>query len=156
MCDTCYNKNTPYSRVIIESEQMFDDLVACGVVPHKTSILKPPAIDKKYFSSFILGYFDGDGSIYLTNGRSPSYTVSIVGTDEMLMFIHNFFVEQGAISRQVSLHKRKQGQSVSYIRYGGNKLVLKILSLLYKDIDSNIPLKRKYTIYLKCKSKIFN
>jgi hypothetical protein len=42
---------------------MSNDLIDKGIVPNKSLILKPPSISKEYYLPFILGYFDGDGSI---------------------------------------------------------------------------------------------
>ena len=153
--DNTYNQNCIYSKIIISNSQMYDALLEHGVFEHKTNILQKPNIDPQYFNSFILGYFDGDGSIYINNGRSPFYSISIVGTDAILKFIHNVFVKNHLTHKQLKLEKRKKNQTVSYIRYGGNILVSNIMHFLYCNIDCSIPLQRKYNLYLKCKQKIF-
>lgn len=152
-----YSVGSTYSRIAIDSDEMFDDLVSHGVVLHKTNIVKPPNIDKEFIPSFILGYFDGDGSIFLNKGRSPFYSINIVGTDELLTFIHDYFKSVGIIKkdREVNLEKRREGQAVSYIRYGGNNLVSRIMEVLYQNVDSDLPLERKRELYLKCKDRIF-
>ena len=152
-----YSIGSTYSRIIIDSDEMFNDLVSHGVVLNKTNIVKPPNIDKEFIPSFILGYFDGDGSIFLNKGRSPFYSINIVGTDELLTFIHDYFKSVGIIKkdREVNLEKRREGQAVSYIRYGGNNLVSRIMEVLYQNVDSDLPLERKRELYLKCKDRIF-
>lgn len=150
-----YSIGSTYSRLIIDSEEMFDDLVSHGVLLNKTNIIKPPNIDKEFISSFILGYFDGDGSIFLNNCKSPFYSICIVGTDELLAFIHNYFVELEITNRELHLEKRKENQNVSYIRYGGNNLVARIMEILYENIDLSLPLERKRQLYLNCKNRIF-
>lgn len=150
-----YKANCEYSRLIVEHEQLFDDLVSHGVVEHKTNILKPPNIKHEFINSFILGYLDGDGSIHVSNAKSPFYVVSFVGTDEVLTFIHNYFKECGFTNRDVHLEKRKKEHAVSYIRYGGNILATKILDKLYSDVDAQLPLDRKRQLYLNCKNRIF-
>lgn len=145
-----YSNDIVYCRMIITSDKMFDDLVNHGVVEHKTQILKAPDIDSKFYNSFILGYFDGDGSIFLNNSRSPFYSINIVGTDDMLTFIHNQFVLNGVTQKELNLEKRKDDQKVSYIRYGGNGVVRKIYNYLYKNIDHDIPLQRKLDLFLNC------
>jgi len=150
-----YKPDTRYVRLIVESGEIFDGLLKQGVFTNKTNILKPPPINPVYYPSFILGYFDGDGSIYLNNGRSPFYTINIVGTNDILTFIHNYLVNNNITSKPINLEKRKKHQTVSYIRYGGNIIVEKIMSLLYSKIDLNLPLQRKYNLYLKCKERNF-
>ena len=113
-------------------------------------------LDKDLIRHFVRGYFDGDGSIYKNNGKYPFYSISIVGTDNLLNFIHDYFYRNNLTKRSYSsLKKRKSTQTVSYIRYGGNNVVNDILTHLYDGIDTNIPLDRKYKLFLKCKSKQF-
>lgn len=150
-----YAVGSSYSRLLIDSEEMFDDLVSHGVLEHKTNIVKPPNINEEYFSSFILGYFDGDGSICVNNSTSPFYSISFVGTDDLLRFIHEYLYSRGAVDKDLHIEKRRDGQTVSYIRYGGNIIVPKIMDILYENIDSSLPLERKRQLYLNCKNRIF-
>lgn len=145
-----YKQGGKYCRMIISNDKMFDDLVRQGVVEHKTNFLHAPSIDSKFYNSFILGYFDGDGSIFLNNAKSPFYSISIVGTDEILTFIHNQFLLNGITNKELKLEKRKREQTVSYIRYGGNRIIQKIYEYLYKNIKCDIPLQRKMNLFLKC------
>ena len=61
-----YSNNTPMCRLAFNSKKMAFDLIDKGVVQRKSLILEPPKIDEQYELPFILGYFDGDGSIYKT------------------------------------------------------------------------------------------
>ena len=151
-----YKEDTHYCRLVVESEKLFDDLVRHGVLEHKTDILTPPSLLDELIPSFILGYFDGDGSIYCAKSKYPFYALSIVGTDAMLFFIHNFLVSRNVTSKKLKLEKRRAGQTVSYIRYGGNRLVGSILDVLYSDIPDELPLKRKRILYLNCKNRVFS
>ena len=67
---------------------MSDDLTKLGVPPRKSLILQPPKIEKKYFLPYILGYFDGDGSISKTS-QYNNYNISIQGTKEILEWINS-------------------------------------------------------------------
>lgn len=151
-----YKKETRYCKLVIESEKMFDDLVRHGVFEHKTNILRHPILQVDLIPAFILGYIDGDGSIYYSDAKYPFYIVSIVGTDDVLTYIHNYFVSIGIVSRPVKLEKRRTGQTVSYIRYGGNRLVEKILDKLYSSVPDDLPLERKRILYLNCKNRVFS
>lgn len=150
-----YKDGTKYVRLNIRDEKLVNDLEKWGVIPHKTNVLKPPQINATYNASFILGYFDGDGSIFLNKTKSPFYSISIVGTDPMLEYIHSYLKSVGAITKEIKLEKRKPEHVVSYIRYGGNRMVTNIMSKLYENIDLSLPLNRKYSLYLKCKNRIF-
>lgn len=52
------------SKVVINSNDMVKDCISHGIVPRKSLILEPPQIDKQFYLPFILGYFDGDGSVF--------------------------------------------------------------------------------------------
>jgi len=52
-------------RLQIGSIEMCDDLRKLGFSQRKTKSLVIPNIPKKYFSDFVRGYFDGDGSIWM-------------------------------------------------------------------------------------------
>lgn len=41
------------------------DLIRLGVVPRKTYHLDPIRVPRDYFSDFVRGFFDGDGSVYI-------------------------------------------------------------------------------------------
>lgn len=52
----------------INNEIFTDNLIAQGIIPRKTSILKfPDNLDEKYYGDFIRGFFDGDGCYVFTN-----------------------------------------------------------------------------------------
>ena len=146
-----YLEGVKYCRVLLTSNQLFDDLVRHGCVEHKTSILEKPNIDDKLIKHFIRGYVDGDGSITKINRECYGYEygLNIVGTDSMLTFISEHFIDNNVTDKPIYLEKRKEEHSVSYIRYGGNFKSEVLLDYLYKD--ATIYLDRKYKRYLELK-----
>lgn len=152
---TKYNDNTRSCRILVSSDKMYDDLVKHGVVEHKTNILNPPNIDDKLIKYFILGYFDGDGSIYYNHSQYPFYSISFCATDGICNFINSYFVKNNLVYKECKIEKRKEGQIVSYIRFGGNIQVERILNHLYDGVNLDIVLKRKYELYINCKNRIF-
>lgn len=146
-----------YYRILISSDLLFEDLKSHGIIEHKSNLLKPPdTIAFDLMKYYILGYYDGDGSIFLNKGKYPFYSINIVGTDEICNYINNYLLKNNVISVPAKLEKRKQGQIVSYIRFGGNIKVKTILDFLYDGIDCSIPLDRKYLLYKKCINRIFD
>lgn len=142
-----YSKNN-YSRVIYNSPKMYNDLLKYNFIEHKTNVLEPPNIEllNGYIIPFIRGYFDGNGSISLTDTRNrKSYSFKLVSTEKFLDFINNYFEEKLQISAN-KYYKRKDYQSVMSLEFGGNIQTQKILDLLYKN--STIYLDRKYKRYL--------
>lgn len=147
-----------YCRVIINSNKMFDDLRKLGVVENKSLILKPPSIPKDLIKYFILGYFDGDGSICIKNHynrNTKDWNFSLCGTEEMLNFIMDYFIENNLVMKRNKLYKKHKDSLVCQIAYGGNN-VERILTHLYNGFNVKICLKRKYELYIKCKNKQWN
>lgn len=144
-----YSKGSFYVRLLITSETMFSDLVKHGVFENKTFTLKSPTtVPKHLVRHFIRGYMDGDGSVYKTKGNyGYDYHVSFVGTDDILIYIHDNLYENNLINKDLKLEKRNLDDCISYIRYGGNIQVKTILDYLYKD--ATIFLDRKYERYLE-------
>jgi hypothetical protein len=71
---------------------MFNSLLKHGVFLNKSKILMPPNIDGRFINSFILGYFDGYGSLKMKNNKSGriDFTVSIMGTRKPLAWIFDY------------------------------------------------------------------
>lgn len=148
MQNSGFSNNTPMSKIIFNSKEMSLDLSDKGVVPNKSLILKPPKIKEEYYNSFILGYFDGDGSIYKTSQHN-NYGISIVGTKEMLEWINNI------LNISSKLEKRNEDTTNNYyIRCGGTKKPYQILSKLYKNAP--VYLNRKYEKYKSLETVVLN
>ena len=146
-----------YCRIVVSSDKMFDDLCRIGIIENKTSILDAPKnTPEKLLRYYILGYFDGDGPIYLSHAKYPFYCINIVGTNKICNFINKILLDNNIINKSAKLEKRKEDQIVSYIRFGGNNIVSKILGFLYDGIYEEVPLRRKYELYKKCVNRIFN
>lgn len=77
-----FSNNTPMSRLVFNSKKMVYDFINKGIVQRKSLVLKPPLIEEKYYLPFIMGYFDGDGSIFKTQNKE--FSISIEGTKEIL------------------------------------------------------------------------
>lgn len=92
------NKNKDHVRLAIFNKLLYNDILKYGITPNK-SLTMPnliPNIPKQFRKSFILGYFDGDGSVMRQNqirikkGKSyPSrgLTIQIRGTKKFLLGI---------------------------------------------------------------------
>ena len=150
-----YSNNSEYCRVVVTSDNMYNDLINHGVVEHKSNVLKPPQLDHNLIKHFIRGYFDGDGSVWSCLNKKqniPTYSISFLGTDEMLLYIMEYLLENRLISRKYKLNKRKDFHTVSDFKFGGNQLGYKTLNHLYED--SSVYLDRKYNKYLELKQLI--
>lgn len=52
-------------QIQMRNRILCEDLMRLGVVPRKTYRLQPMKVPEKYFSDFVRGFFDGDGTVYL-------------------------------------------------------------------------------------------
>lgn len=141
-----YSDNTKYSRIIISDPLLAKGLINAGCVEHKTDVIKFPSekiLPSHLTKHFIRGYFDGDGSIYYCGGQ---YFIKICGTDDILDGIMNDLLKNNVITRTYPKYKRKEGQIVSNIGFGGNRLTQKFVH--YIQDEATVWLERKRKICL--------
>ena len=144
-----YGVGSIYSRILITSKQMKNDLLRLGIYENKTLILKfPTQVPKCLIRHFIRGYFDGDGS--LTYGRKQvcgncNYSIKFTGTIEMINAIQEYL---GTSVKEEQRYPERNVNNYS-ITIGGNQQVRKILDNLYQG--ATIYLERKYNRYIELK-----
>jgi len=69
-------KDRNMSKLAIHSRKMYDSLLALNLIPAKSRILKCPPVPDEFVPKFILGEFDGDGSVYERAKRLKISTAS--------------------------------------------------------------------------------
>jgi hypothetical protein len=52
-------------RLQIGSKEMANDLYKLGLITNKANRMDFPIVPPKYFASFVLGFFDGDGNVWI-------------------------------------------------------------------------------------------
>lgn len=138
-----------YYRLQIGSKEMFMDLVGFGITVNKSKTIKFPYVPSNYLSSFLLGYFDGDGNVVCGSFRksdrmskSPVLSVRFTSGSE-------FFL------RQLKDRLRKELRlSGSIHNHDGWRLVYSTCDsrILYKFFymrSRQLFLERKRVIFLK-------
>ena len=81
-----FSNLTPMCKITLNSKKISNDLIDKGILPNKSLILQPPKIAQQFYKPFILGYFNGDGSIFKTS-QYNNYSISIQGTKEILNYL---------------------------------------------------------------------
>jgi len=152
---------TEFSTFMVTSGIIYNDLVNLGVVERKTLVLKfPEKLDREFYNSYILGYFDGDGSVYsyktTSEGReSIKNQVCILGTESLLLSFRNIL--NAELNLPMNKLMQKKGANVRHIKYGAKKDIYKIYKWFYQDIPHDLPLQRKKVIFEDiCKEFIEN
>lgn len=146
--DAGFSNNTEMSKITFNSNDMVNDLKSIGIVPRKSLILDIPKIDSSLYLPFILGYFDGDGSIFKGN-QYNNYGMNIEGTSEILNWINSL------LNISTHLEKRKNDQKNNYyIRCGGTNKPYNIMKKLYDSCP--VHLDRKYKIFKELEIVVLN
>ena len=124
-----------------ENKKIADDLRKFGMKGRKSLTLEWPKIEEKYYYSFLRGYIDGDGCIYV--GKTGKATLFLLGskdfTNSLVEFIHK---DTGIYLRRI-----KQG-NIYRVLTNNRTNILAILNKIYKDNDGIPRLERKYKKYL--------
>ncbi len=139
-----YMDNGRYITLRISRKDFVKHLVDKGCVPHKSLILQFPSGDKlprHLVKHFIRGYFDGDGSVYLSNNCIYS---SFTGTENMLLGIKK---ELNNLNLNTEASVRKYPEKDIYdFKLGGTNIMQRFYHILYDEA----------TIFMNRKRNIFN
>lgn len=142
-----YGKN-PYVSLRIRNKILYEQLLHKGVKLNKSLILEFPdenILSRDLYRHFIRGYFDGDGSLILSDN---SINFKICGTKEFLTKLIDVFNKNTEYSFNYKLYKRREDDKNNYyISYGGKNKTYSVLNFLYDD--SIIYLDRKKEKYDK-------
>lgn len=143
-----------YARILMASNKMATDLISNGVTPNKSlniSFPKEEFVPQNLQRHFIRGYFDGDGTLTATKSKyGLMYEFKITSTDDILNNINSILFENNLTHKKAALRKRNPDDVVSYLGYGGNNQVEKIMDYLYED--ASIFMERKFNKYLEFKN----
>lgn len=125
----------------VKNEHLYNQLVALGIMPNKSLILKFPDLSlfktPELIYDFIRGYVDGDGCLWLN--KKGKLTIEIIGTEHFLKGVQKFF----PTFTYGHEDKRWKGDTHRLIACSNN--AKEIADKLYKN--SNVHLERKYNIY---------
>lgn len=136
-----------YSRLRVCSHTIKQDLAHYGIIPQKTFTLTPPLfLDEQYFISYIRGYFDGDGCIWI-DYNNYSYNWYICGArKEVLKWIQQVLLNKYGIISTLSVSTRtlSHGDPFYSIQVYKKETILKLFEILY--VPNSIYMERKYQI----------
>lgn len=137
--------NKVYCSYVIQiTNHVFtQNLIKLGVGNNKTNIFNFPDIEEKYYSYFIAGLFDGDGSVCYRN-ENKFLRISLISTFEVLSFIQNYLVINLGIKKikmfSVSENKHNVWKMHLY------KDAFNFLKFIYQDGNFDY-MHRKYKIF---------
>lgn len=106
-------------------------LAEYGITPNKTFTIKPPTqLSKEYYIDYIRGYFDGDGSINLIQGKNLRWQIC-GATEEILQWIVDVLYEQYSIPKVKVYCDNNRGKNPYYYFQYSTNAVRMIYNILY-------------------------
>lgn len=127
-------------KIRVGSKKLCNDLIKLGCLRKKTYILKWPnseQVPEGYINHFLRGWFDGDGSIWITK-KDDKTGLSITGTDEMNYPCQEYLKSKG-IKSVISRHP--SGKNISILGIFNYSGIFGFEKLVYKN--ANTYLQRK-------------
>ncbi|MFH1225685.1 MAG: LAGLIDADG family homing endonuclease [bacterium] len=126
----------------IGSHEIFQDLSRLNIHPNKSLNMEIPIIPEKYFNSFLRGYFDGDGCIYIEKQKNNLKIIFTSGSksflDDLSELISNYF--------SINPHRVFNSHRSYQLKYC-QKDSLKIFRYIYKNTENGLYLTRKRDKY---------
>lgn len=119
--------------LILSNKQICKDLHKHGCVPNKTFKLKFPSkktLAEEFYSSFIRGYFDGDGCISISERNKIKS--SICGYHPFIFSLYKILKKQNL---NVKFYKNKRINSFSELYIQGAKDNINFYNYLYDDSE---------------------
>ena len=141
-----YSDRGLYSKLILPSKKMCNDLISLGCTANKSLTLKfPDKVPSELLHHFIRGYFDGDGHISKDKKLvNPYYHINITSTEEFIITLKDVFVKNN-IDVGKSYKRYKNKEVSAHTVYVKNKSAKEFVDYIYRD--ATIFLNRKYNIY---------
>ena len=142
------NKVYEEYSIQISNKNFIKWIIENGITHEKTNFIDADKINMEYFSYFVAGLFDGDGSIsFCKNG---TLKCSLITTEEILNLIDNELLKIGIKPLK---HQKITKNKDNVIKGFWYKYSIRFLDFIYKG-DNDLFLKRKYDIYAKNKNNI--
>jgi intein/homing endonuclease len=141
-----YIDREKYSKLILPSKKMCEDLTKLGCTPNKSLTLQfPTEVPNELVRHFIRGYFDGDGHISKDKKLiNPYYHINITSTKEFIIVLKKILMDNDIITG--NLYKRYKDKEISaHTVHVKNKSAKNFVDYIY--LNAKMFLTRKYKIY---------
>jgi hypothetical protein len=139
------NKEYNSYSIQITNEIFTKNLISNGITNKKSDCLNFPKINEEYYSYYLAGLFDSDGTL----SNISKVRVSIISTIEIINFIQNYLLKNLKINELKIQRVTKNKDNIWKMNlYKDSK---KFLDFIYFD-DNFKYLSRKYEKYKNCVS----
>ena len=139
------NKIYYASRIVTNSKKLSSDLKLKGCPQAKSLILSFPRwLNPDFYSHFMRGYYDGDGSLNL-NTSNNEWKLSVAGTADVLNHFQEIWKKLSINSFEKNISKTENNTWELVI--SGNEQIKRASDWLWKDSRVDIRLDRKFNKY---------
>lgn len=141
-----------YSVLQIGDKRFYEYLLAIGLVPRKSLVLGPLEIPSVYFTDFLRGVIDGDGSIsgwlHRTN-RNQQWSLRIVsGSEKFIKWLKTEIEGRFKVRGKMYGYRRPGKKNFLYqVKFGKFATKVILVKCYYKDC---LALERKREAAKKC------
>jgi len=147
-----YAKNKINYRLQFCNNNLFDRLKNLGCVERKSNILGSPKINQKHYLSFLMGVFDGDGSLSCNQTINQWKAMLCTGSLAFLNFIKKV-LDLHCLLYYIEVRKIKSGSFYVITLSGLSAKVF--LDKIYASVPANLPMKHKKQKYNRLKKNKF-
>ena len=145
------NRKAAY-QLRIGSKVLYQKLTELGLTPNKSHTVLFPDVPRKYLGSFIRGYFDGDGCVFLERGPTGRpkrlLTIFTCGSSQFLAELHRLLATVAGL-QGTRMYKHGSVTGAYQLRYS-TRNSLRLFTYMYSvDLQQGLYLRRKYDIFVK-------
>ena len=151
--DYTNSRNYENSKVYFFSKQIKKDLAQFHLIPNKTYNKEysfPELLEEKFFFNYLLGLFDGDGSIKASRDWAAW---QIDTSSESVAYEIQRRLKLYGIDININQEKKVNLTLYRCITYKKNNLI-KLYNKLYANVPTQLYLKRKYEKFTKILNEI--
>jgi len=129
-----------------------NDLINLGILPRKTYNLNPIKVPDKYFSDFVRGFFDGDGTVYIYKvNKVPQIKAGFVNSSLSFMTDLNQRICKNINIPIKNIHKQKKNKMDIHNICFYIDDCKKLAKFMYQN-NPSLYLPRKYKVFEKWKT----
>jgi hypothetical protein len=165
-----YDKSKLIHGFETSNTNIITDLIEIGITERKSLGMKFPEVPKEYIRHFVRGCWDGDGSVYMANGKLEvkyccgsydfiqrvSEELFDIGVGRQRLQGQSTETKKELIAQYpgnhypLTIHQYNRSKSPSYeLKLNSLKNFKKIFHFFYDDMDESIYLKRKHDLFVK-------
>lgn len=150
----CKRFDTHYVRLAVYSKVFKDHLINLGITPKKSLTMTFPSLDQipdQFLSSYILGYYEGDGGIQVWNGKDGLVAnVKICVTKEFGERLKEILKEKADVNGTLFLRKEYSQDYTNMYSLGisGTNQVKRFCEWIYSDAPFVMTRKHDKYLYL--------